>query len=147
MDNNKTNNLKWVATLTEFMISMSDLSLNREILATLEPDYVQEANSDKRQAALKYHQAVLASLKGKSTYDYINNHYYVGDMLQIIERMGNYWDNWDGKPTPYVTDADIERVRREYGLSKSDLDEYFSLENWQKVRGRMKLERAWFLNL
>lgn len=147
MNNNKTEKLKWFATMTEFMISMSDLSLNREILATLEPNYVQEADADKRQAMKKYHQAFLASLGGKPTYDYIVNHYFVGDMLPIVERMGDFWDNWDGKPTPYVTDADIERVRREYGLSKSDLDEYFSLENWQKVHGRIELERAWFLNL
>ncbi len=45
----------------------------------------------------------------------------------ILIELRTCWDNWDGKSREYLTNADITRLRKKYGVNQHAYAKYFSL--------------------
>lgn len=52
----------------------------------------------------------------------------------------NFWDEWDGQPTAYLSIHDINRLRKKHGLSTDDCATFFKLTAEQRADKRTAFE-------
>lgn len=119
-------------------VAKNHLPLSVETLA----DQASPIMTDEYTLAVAESQQAIAEQWNNPNVEQMRREFEPDYWFEIVVEHGSNWDQWDGKPTKYITKKDIRRLTRKYKVDNRAYRMYFALTVDEKIQFRKIFDKV-----